>query len=81
MLEVNDRIKPSEYALRGAREYWLQQGEPSRKSQAKQWYEDKKAKRGTITKVYNNGFADSYDILWDDGSISSCLTNMVVKAE
>lgn len=80
-MNVGDRIKPSEYALRSSRDYWLAQGEPSRKSQAKQWYEDKKAKRGTITRVYHNGFANSYDISWDDGSNSSCLTNMVVKAD
>lgn len=81
MLEVNDRVMPSESALRSSRDYWQAQGEPRRKSQAKQWYEDKKARRGTITRVYHNGYANSYDIAWDDGSISSCLIHMVVKAD
>lgn len=81
MLEVGDKVKPSEYALRGSRDYWLAQGEPSKKAQAKQWYEDKKARRGIITQVYDNGYAICYDIAWEDGSNSSSGIHMVVKVE
>jgi hypothetical protein len=84
-LSVNDRVKQSTYALRPKRDYWLNQGDPRRKAQAKEWLDRAADERGTITEILagdeDRGSLPGYRIAWDNGSESRCLPYMVDLAE
>ncbi len=82
-LKVGDRVKKSAYALSGARDHWLASGGGA-KEQAKAWYDQAKALRGVVTELlHGKSFisSDGYEVKWSDGSVSRCMTSVVVKAE
>ena len=73
--KVGDRVKRSAYAVEDKRQYWLSQGGYSQKEQARGWYDEACAKRGTVAEILPGGMG--LRILWDGGSESSCLSYMV----
>jgi len=75
-LQIGDRVRHSGYALQSSRDWWLQQGEPRRKQLAKDAYDKLVAERGTVSAILHNGF----EIKWDNGSVSRCLSCRVEKA-
>lgn len=74
---IGTQVRPSEYALRPKRDYWLSCGRCSEKSAAKAEYEAATNKRGTITAHLEGG---GVEVKWDNGTESSCLTYMIVTA-
>lgn len=79
--QVNDRVKRSSSALRSKRDYWLAQGNPTRKSQAKDWLDQAAAERGIVSELLasdpSRGVAAGVRVTWDNGSESRCLPYMV----
>ena len=83
--KVGDRVKRSDYALRSKRDYWLSQGEYSRRNRAKEAYDTAVAERGTIAEILpadsSRGVAAGLRITWDNGMESRCLPGMVEIAK
>lgn len=83
-LKVNDRVKRSAAALRSKRDYWLAQGNPTRKPQAKEWLDEAVAERGTVAEILAGDSSRSVSpglrIIWDNGAGSRCLPYMVEGA-
>ena len=75
-MNIGDRVRPSEYAIRPKRDYYHNQGEYARKQTAKRAVEELEQQRGTITDVD----ATSYKVTWDNGSQSHCLKYRVSAA-
>lgn len=79
--QVGDRVKKSDYALRSKRDYWLSQGEYTRKNRAKEAYDAAVAERGTIAEILpadsSRGVAAGLRVTWDNGMESRCLPGMV----
>jgi hypothetical protein len=81
MMQVNDRVKHSGYAIRPKRDYWLAQGNHSAKQRAKEWLDRFEAERGTVVELLDGKFAKGVRVLWDNGAQSDCLPYMVEVAE
>jgi hypothetical protein len=77
MFAIGDRVRHSGHVTLRARDYWCNQGEYTRKQRAKDALDACIAERGTIVELLHNGVK----VQWDDGSICSCLSYRVVKAE
>ena len=74
------RVKPSAYALESLRTAYQLCGAGIKKQRAKAAYETSAARRGRIVAVEAIEPA-SYQIVWEDGRISHCLSDMVEPAE
>jgi len=68
--KVGDRVKRSDYALRSKRDYWLSQGEYSRRNRAKEAYDTAVAERGTIAEKRGFFVAPSlYTVVAREGDV------------
>ena len=77
-MKPGDKVKWSEYALRPLRDYWLCLGSNPAKSRAREEYDRKRERRGTVLAVGANKWSNHVaDVRWDDGSVSHCLDYMV----
>jgi hypothetical protein len=83
-IQIGDKVKKSAQALRSKRDYWLAQGDPRRKSQAKEWLDAAMAERGMVAEILTGdsgrGSLPGLRIVWDNGSESKCLPYMVEAA-
>jgi hypothetical protein len=85
-MKQGDRVRKSGQALESLRMYWLSQGEHARKVRAKEAYDNAVAERGTITAVIeptgelNRATCQTYEVKWDNGSVSKCMPYMVIEA-
>lgn len=78
---VGGRVQPSGYSLEGDRQYWLSRGRHADKVAAREAYDRKAARRGTVTKLRPMpGAAPSVCVQWDDGTRSECLDYMIDPA-
>ena len=69
-------VKPSVYAIKPKRDYWLSCGRAAQKSAAKQELDAEIDKRGILEETAKNGCK----VIWDNGSESHCLHCLVVTA-
>lgn len=80
-MQVNDRVMHSGHAIAPKRDYWLNQGDYSRKQRAKEWLDAFVAERGTIIELLpadpKRGVSAGVRVRWDNGSESKCLPYMV----
>lgn len=76
-MNVGNRIKYTEYALRSKRDYWQRCGREPQKSNAKRAYETACAVRGTITAETLNGI----EVTTDSGEIHHSLDYLWERAE
>jgi hypothetical protein len=76
-----DRVKLSEHALESSRKYWQERGDYRQKRQAKEWLDQKVAKRGTVVAAGNNGFAIGAVVRWDDGAVSETIEYLLMPAD
>lgn len=80
-MQIGDRVKHSEYAIRPKRDNYHAQGEYSRKQSAKRYLETYEAERGTLIEFLpadsSRGVAAGLRVRWDNGSESKCLPYMV----
>ena len=76
-LAQGDKVKYSTSGLRPAWEYYLSQGEYSRKNRAKEAHAEKAAKRGTVRTVDKPGVVT---IAWDDGTTSQTMDYLLERA-
>ncbi len=82
---IGQRVRHSGYALRSDRDWWLAQGDYTKKQRAKDTYDKRCAERGTITAILPGdaarGIAPGLQVTWDNGSVSKCLSCRVERAE
>lgn len=80
-MKTGTRVKPSEYSLRGKRDYWQSLGREPAKSNAKWAYEKACGERGIVTGIIeadkSRGISAGLEITWDNGQVSRCLGYMV----
>jgi hypothetical protein len=80
-MNIGDRVKYSDNALRHDFDYYLKQGNWDRKQKAKEYYENKKAMRGTITGLCGvltlSKLPSGVKIDWDNGIKSETATYMI----
>ena len=69
MIQVGDRVKLSEYALRSARVWWESVGDYPRKQAARRYLDAQIARRGTVAGVKGSAIT----VVWDDGTTSHSL--------
>ena len=81
MIQVNDRVKPSEYALRSKRDYWLQCGRYDQKQRAKEALDREQDKRGIVTEITEHNGIKGLVVKWLDGTVSHCLPYRVEKTQ
>jgi hypothetical protein len=60
--QVGETVKYSESVLRTKRDHMLAAGSYEQKSIRKKWLDDAAAVRGTVLRLYNNGYADCVDV-------------------
>lgn len=76
-----DRIKPSAYAIRPKKDWWLQQGRSDLKSAAKRVVEAEIARRGVVLSSGPTKYTpEEVHYRWDDGQEGKCLSYMVELA-
>lgn len=75
-MNVGDKVRHSGYVTMAKRDYWNQCGSEPAKGRAKDALDACIAQRGVITAVLHNG----YEVQWDDGSVSRCLSYRVITA-
>lgn len=75
------QVKPSEYALRPLRSYWLQCGRYPQKQTAKDELDRKTALRGELVSVTRNRFGARVCVVrWQDGAQSECTSDSIQTA-
>ncbi len=60
--KVGETVKYSNHVLRTKRDHWLAAGSYEQKELRKKWLDDAAAVRGTVLRLYNNGYAAVADI-------------------
>lgn len=82
---VGQRVKHSGYVINRKRDYWNSCGREPMKSGAKRALDEAVAARGTITAILegdsSRGVSPGLEVKWDNGSISRCLSYMVISAD
>lgn len=76
-LQVGQRVKWSEYVIRGKRDYWLRQGSSTAKSAARQYLDEAMAARGIVLESKENGYVVKFD---GESGTHSCLSYLVEAA-
>lgn len=76
-MKVGQRVKWSEYVIRGKRDYWLRQGSYTLKSAARRYLDEAIAARGTIINASANGYTVRMD---GETGTHSVLENLVEPA-
>jgi hypothetical protein len=80
-MEIGNTVRKSGYALKSARDYWLLQGEYSRKQRAKEQFDALAAMRGTVIEILagdpKRWVSPGLKIQWSNGTVSQCLDYMV----
>jgi len=83
--QTGDRVQYSDNALRSARDSYLSQDHPDRRSQYKAHYESKRAVRGTVTAILpadsSRGVCAGIEVTTDSGSVIKSLTHLWAKVE
>ena len=77
--QPGDRVKPSEYSLRNARDNWLKAGSSSLKSTYLNEYERQKSVAGTVIECEMGKYAFGVKVNTDAGAVHQSLTNMWEK--
>jgi hypothetical protein len=76
------RVQYSGYGLLAAWEYYLAQGERSRKSAARAEHDRQAALRGTVTRAATNDHGVAwYGVAWDDGTVSQTAPCRLARIE
>ncbi len=83
-MQIGDRVRHSGYVTQRARDYWNKCGSEPHKSRAKDALDAKIAERGTITGILaadqSRGVSPGFEVTWDNGSVSRCLSYLIVPA-
>lgn len=83
-MNIGDRVRHSGYVLQGLRDHWNRCGDYTRKTRAKAHLDAKTAERGTLVAFLPadpaRGVSPGLEIHWDNGSVSKCLSYLVVPA-
>ena len=74
--QAGDRVKPSEYRLRPARDAWLKAGNESLKSICRDAYDKQIAIRGTVLSCEMGECAFAVTVKTDAGAIYQSMTDM-----
>jgi len=79
---VGQRVRHSEPVIRRKRDYWNSCGREPAKSKAREWLDAAVAERGTVTAILagdpSRGVSPGLEVTWDGGSVSRCLSYMVL---
>jgi hypothetical protein len=80
-MKIGDIVKLSDDGLKHDRDYYLKQGHPSKRNQALEFYNTKKALRGEIIGIcdapqgvhYLGRFPFGYKVKWNNNTISDTM--------
>jgi hypothetical protein len=76
------RVQYSPYALRAPWDYYLAQGEWTRKAAARDAYDQQAAMRGTVTHAATNDHGVAwYGVTWDNGTTSQTAPYRLARIE
>lgn len=84
-MKIGDIVKLSSDGLRKDRDYYLNQGHPSKRNQALEFYNAKKAMRGEVISLldppkglhYLGRFPFGYEVKWDNNTISKTMAYLI----
>lgn len=83
-MNVGQRVRYSGYVTQQKRDYWCSCGREPMKSGAKKALDDAVAARGTVTALLpgdtSRGVSPGLEVTWDDGTLSKCLSYIVMEA-
>ena len=74
-MEIGSRVKYSSAGLRHDWERYLAQGNYSKKQETREYYETRKAERGTVLEINTN--PNWYRIKWDNSSESKTANYLI----